>query len=253
MQIRTKQGLQTLRRAHAFLAARELSAALGGLKPHVEALDAIVVRLEQFATEQEARTNAARAATDAKREQARALRREYLRPIAQVARRLFADDSELRSAFRVPEARDDEGLIQACNGFAAGVEQHKAKFAARGLAVDAVDRLRKATDAFRDSLVGRSLDLARRSAATAGLLAELSRGRDLVRLLDLMLAPRLTYQPDQLAEWRTIARFLRGATLNVEDVPGAGDGSGSAAGAGSSGSTGTGGSSPTAVESGTAT
>lgn len=220
MRIKTKQGLQTLRRAHAFLAGRDLTAALGDLKPHVEALDAIVVRLEQFATEQEVRASAARTATDAKNEFARTLRREYLRPIAQVARRLFAADPELRSAFRVPLARDDEGLIQACNAFASRVEEHKTKFTGRGLAPDVVDRLNKATEAFRDALVNRSLDLARRSAATAGMVSELSRGRDLVRLLDLMLTPRLADEPAQLAEWRSIARFLREATVTSEkEVP----------------------------------
>lgn len=218
MRIKTKQGLQTLRRAHAFLAGRDISAALGDVKPHVEALDGIVVRLEQFATEQGTRESSARAATDAKRELAKGLRREYLRPIAQVARRLFGDDAQLRSAFRVPAARDDEGLIQACNAFASRVEEHKTKFIGRGLAADVVDRLHKATDTFRDALVSRSLDLARRSAATAGMVSELSRGRDLVRLLDLMLVPRLASQPDQLAEWRSIARFLREAAVSGAEL-----------------------------------
>ncbi|MFN8668155.1 MAG: hypothetical protein U0164_13335 [Gemmatimonadaceae bacterium] len=35
-----------------------------------------------------------------------------------------------------------------------------------------------------------------------------------MRLLDLMLAPRLAKEPDQIAEWRSIARFLRGATVS---------------------------------------
>lgn len=34
-----------------------------------------------------------------------------------------------------------------------------------------------------------------------------------MRLLDLMLAPRLAKEPDQIAEWRSIARFLREATV----------------------------------------
>ena len=78
------------------------------------------------------------------------------------------------------------------------------------------DSLRKATNTFRDTLTNRSLDLARRSAATAGMLSELSRGRDLVRLLDLMLAPRLVGEPENLAEWRSIVRFVRSATITTE-------------------------------------
>ncbi|MBK6844303.1 MAG: hypothetical protein IPG88_18705 [Gemmatimonadetes bacterium] len=107
-------------------------------------------------------------------------------------------------------------MIQAANAFAERVEEFKDRFAARGLAEDLVDRLRKATNTFRDTLTNRSLDLARRSAATAGMLSELSRGRDLVRLLDLMLAPRLVGEPENLAEWRSIVRFVRSATITTE-------------------------------------
>ena len=215
MELKTKQGLQTLLRAHAFLAGKELSAALGDLKPHVEALDAIIVRLEGFATEQATREAAARAATDTKRQMARALRQEYLRPIAQVARRLFPNDAQLRSAFVVPGSRDDEGLIQAARAFAERVSEFKEKFVGRGMAPDVVERLHKATESFREQLTNRLLDRSRRVAATAGLLSELSRGRELVRLLNLMLAPRLVGQPEQLAEWRSIARFLKGATVSA--------------------------------------
>lgn len=232
MELKTKQGLQTLRRAHAFLAGKDFTAAVGDLKPHVESLDAIVVRLEQFATEQAARSSAARTATDNKRTLARELRLEYLRPIAQVGRRLFVHDAELRQAFRLPGTRDDEGLIQAANAFAERVEEFKDRFAARGLAGDLVERLRKATTAFRDLRTNRSLDLARRSAATTGMLVELSKGRDVVRLLDLMIAPRLASQPEKLSEWRTIARFVRNATIasDAGDAPpAAGTGTGSPA------------------------
>ncbi len=213
MELKTKQGLQTLRRAHAFLAGKDFTAAVGDLKPHLESLDIIVVRLEQFATEQSARNSAARTATDKKRALARELRQEYLRPIAYVGRHLFAHDAQLRQAFRLSGTRDDEGLIQTANAFAERVEEFKDTFAARGMAVDLGERLRRATNAFRDELTNRSLDLARRSAATSGLVVELSRGRDLVRLLDLMLAPRLVDQPETLAEWRAIGRFVRSATV----------------------------------------
>lgn len=221
MELRTKQGMRTLRRSHAFLAGKDFTAAVGDLKPHVEALDGILVRLEQFSTDQSARNSAVRTATDHKRELARELRREYLRPIAQVGRRLFAKDAELRQAFVLPKSRDDATLMQTANAFAERVEEFKDKFIARGLAVDLVDRLRKATITFRDIDTSRSLDLARRAAASKGMRAELSQGRDLVRLLDLMLAPRLESQPEKLAEWRTIARFVRSATLEgvVTEAP----------------------------------
>jgi len=209
MQAKTKQGLQTLRRAHSFLMAREFTAALGELKPHVEALAVLVARLEQHAMEQDNRERSARAGTDAKRALARALRQEYLRPIAQVANRLFVNDATIRAAFRVVGVRDDEGLLQAASGIIERATEYQSRFVAAGLASDFVERVRKATDSLRGAMLTRALDLGRRSAASAGMLEELSRGRELVRLLDTMLAPRLASQKDQLAEWRTITRFLR--------------------------------------------
>ncbi|MBK6457170.1 MAG: hypothetical protein IPF87_14035 [Gemmatimonadetes bacterium] len=223
MQFRTKQGLQTLRRAHSFLSGREFSTALGDLKPHVESLATLVEKLEQHATEQDNRDRSARASTDAKKALSNTLRQEYLRPIGQVARRLFANDATIRNAFKLPRNRDDEGLLQAANGIAERAAEYQARFVGAGLAPDFVERLRKATAALRDIIIGRGLELGRRSAASAGMLEELARGRDLVRLLDTMLAPRLAQQRDQLAEWRTITRFIRVRT--TEEVPVTGGGS----------------------------
>lgn len=218
MQARTKQGLQTLVRAQRFLTGREFSVALGDLKPHVDSLAALVKRLEEHATEQDGRDRSARAATEAKRALANALRQEYLRPIEQVARGLFPSDANLRATFKLPSRRDDVGLLQTARGVAERAAQYQALFIAKGLAPDFVERLHKAITAFSDALAARGLDIARRSAASAGMLQELTRGRDLLRLLDIMVVPRLRGQSDQLAEWRSITRFMRKGVVEV--VPG---------------------------------
>lgn len=218
MQARTKLGLQTLVRAERFLTGREFNVALGDLKPHVDALAALVKRLEEHATEQDNRDRSARAATETKRALAHALRQEYLRPIEQVARGLFPSDANLRATFKLPVRRDDVGLLQTARGVAERAADYQALFIAKGLAPDFVERLRKASTAFGDALAARGLDIARRSAASAGMLQELTRGRDLLRLLDIMVVPRLRGQSDQLAEWRSITRFMRKGVVEV--VPG---------------------------------
>lgn len=219
MQRKTKLGLQTLRRAQSFLAARDLRVALGDLKPYVESLGALVTRLEQHAQEQEHRLRSAREATDRKQALAQALHREYLRPISQVAGRLFKNDPGIRSGFRLARRRDDEGLLQAARGFIERASEHQGRFVEAGLAADFVERLRTATIAFRDALVARGEEMGRRSSATAGMLQELARGRDLIRLLDTMLVPRLSGEHNQLAEWRTMTRFirLRSVVVGVDD------------------------------------
>jgi len=209
MQSETKQGLQTLRRAHAFLAGRHLALALGELAPHAEALGEVVLRLEDHAAEQDSRDRSARSATAAKNELGTVLHREILRPLAQASRILFANDPQIGSAYRVPRRVDDEELLNIAHGVAERAEEHRSQFVERGLAPDFVERLRLAAAAFRDAMVVRDLEVARRASATAGLLEELGRGRRLLRLIDAMLAPRLGGHPDQLAEWRTTARFTR--------------------------------------------
>jgi hypothetical protein len=220
MQRKTKLGLQTLRRAHTFLAARDLRVALGDLKPHVESLGALVTRLEGHAQEQEQRQRSAREATDRKQALAESLHREYLRPISQVAGRLFRNDPGIRSGFRLARKRDNEGLLHAARGFIERASQHQGRFVEAGLAPDFVERLRTATSAFRDAIVARGEEQGRRSSATAGMLQELARGRDLIRLFDTMLVPRLAGEQSQLAEWRTMTRFIRvrGGAALVDDV-----------------------------------
>ncbi|MFN8583416.1 MAG: hypothetical protein U0163_20875 [Gemmatimonadaceae bacterium] len=41
------------------------------------------------------------------------------------------------------------------------------------------------------------------------MLDELSRGRDLVRVLDDLVRPVLRKSPDRIAEWKTVSRFAR--------------------------------------------
>lgn len=219
MQTRTKQGMQTLRQAHAFLASRAYSAAIGELKPQVDALAAIVGRLEVLSVEQGASDSGCRAATETKRSLASQLRLEYLRPIARIAVKLFIDDPELRKSFLSKPPRDDEGLMQAAGTYLERATPFKDRFAEKGLAPDFLERLKKAIDTFREVRVQRGLEQARRASASIALVEEMARGREQVRLVDAMLAPRLASRPEHLAEWRSIARFApaRGAAETVTE------------------------------------
>jgi len=220
MRIRTKQGLHTLRRAHAFLVTHDREVALGSLRPQIDKLAIVLERLERHASEQDSAARCARAGTEVKREREEVLRLEFLRPISRIARSLSSDEGSLQSAFHLPYTRDAEGLLQLAGAFAERAEEHRVHFIADGLASDFVERLRSATEQFRESIVTRDLDYGRRASATAGLVADVTRGRSIVRIIDAMLAPRLRKQPDLLAEWRTIARFVRRPRTQVPEEAG---------------------------------
>jgi hypothetical protein len=216
MRTRTKQGIQVLRRVHDFLAATDVPAALGSVTKHVEALGRLVDRLSAHAVEQDASARAFSASARAAQQQTRALRREFMRPVVRLGKSFVPNDPSLRKALAMPDAQDYEGVIAAALAMAERAEEHKDRFVAAGFGEDFVDRLRKAVAGLRSTLDDRSDHFGRRSAATAGLGEEMARGRDLVRLLDAMVAPRLEDAPDRLAQWRTLARFVR-VTPPVEE------------------------------------
>ena len=93
-----------------------------------------------------------------------------------------------------------------------------------GFEPDLVARLQKAVTDLREVLDDKAMRYGRRSAATAGLLDEVVRGRELVRMLDDMVRPGLVGTPDKLAEWRTLSRFFRKgrAPLALEGSPNGG-------------------------------
>lgn len=209
MQLRTKHGLRTLHRAHAFLAAQDIHTALGDLAPQVAALQHIITLLDGHVTEQAARASAARAAAASRQQRLRTLRLEFLRPIAHMSRTLLGHDPAVRRAFRLPRSRGAAGLLQAANAFIEIAEQNAERFIAQGLAEDFVERMKTAVDAFREVQVTHEMEIARRAASTAGQRAMVTKGRALVTLIDLMLSPRLEGDAARLAEWKSVAHFTR--------------------------------------------
>jgi len=209
MRSRTKLGLQTLLRTHAFLESRSHSVSIGELRPQVDALGALIKRLEAHAVEQSTSHSRSRAATDTKNGLGRTLYREYLLPLSRVARGLFVHDPTIRRAFDVPDRRDVEALIQRARAVGEIVAQHLPQFVAKGIAADIVERLTRATDAVREAQHARSVALGRRASASEGMVVELAEGRRIVGVIDAMLAPRLESEPDVLKEWRVTARFRR--------------------------------------------
>jgi len=233
MRTRTKQGLQTLRRAHQFLAGASFESAIGELTPHVDVLGQLVQEMSQHVAEAGHRSQAAHVATDDKRSKGEVLLREYLRPIARLAAILFTADPTARAGFRLPRGRNAEGLLQVADAFIEQCVEHEGRFVAGGLAPDFVQRVRSATAAYRAAITARGLVVGRRVAATAGMEHLLVKAREQLRLIDAMLAPRLTNSPEVLAEWRSVARFPR----RVGESEGAGLGR-VGAGAGGVGTTG---------------
>lgn len=215
---RHKQALHVFRRVRDFLKESPPEVALGDVTPVVAQLSDVITRLEANAGEQDARARQALLGTRVKRAGVRALRKEFLYPIARAARLLFPDKPELLAAFAMPRAKDYAGAIAAAGGMAQAAEPHLDAFVSIGLKPDVVARVRKAAEDLRGRIDAREVDVGKRSASTAGLRREYARGRELVRMLDAMIEPRLTATPQRLAEWRTFVRFARLSPRATEDA-----------------------------------
>ena len=209
MRTNVMQGLQVLRRTSAFLAEENIPAKMGPIAKHVEALNGVIARLTALAAEQEVSDRAFRDSARKAREQARALVREYARPVARQGKLLFPVDSELRASLRLPSRSISyEALIATVAGFVDRVEEHKAMFVEAGFGDDFVDTLRGAVKALEKTLAEKAEHYGRRSVATSGLVLEFARARDMMRKLDSMVAPRLE-GTDRHAGWKTLSRFAR--------------------------------------------
>jgi hypothetical protein len=201
---------------HEFLGSTEVTAALGPVTKHVEALGRTIDRLSVHAVEQDASDRAFRAGSGAARRQAQRVRGEFMRPVSQMGKSLFPSDASLRQALAMPRVTDYQGVIAASLAMAERAEEHKDRFVSAGFSDDFVVRFRKAVDDLRAALDDKAAHYGRRAAATAGMLDELARGRQLVKMLDAMVAPALGDAPDQLAQWRTLARFVRVTPVEEE-------------------------------------
>ena len=133
MDTRVTQGLQVLRRTAAFLAVESVPARMGPISKHVEALNGVIARLTTLAAEQKTSGRAFSDASRKAREQARALVREYARPLARQGKLMFPVDSELRVSLKLPSGTVAyEEVIATVKGFTDRVEEHPIQEVARG-------------------------------------------------------------------------------------------------------------------------
>lgn len=206
---RERQALPVFRRVRDFLKDHAPDAALGPIDGLVAQLDETITQFEAHAAEQEARRRIMIDGTRLQWQALRALRREFMLPISRIARLVFPTQPTLLLALRMPEGRDYVGTLTSAEAMAEVARQHAGAFREIGLGEDFVQRMQEAVTSLRTRLDGRAVDFGRRSAATAGLRREYARGRDVVRVLDAMVAPRLESTPERAAEWRTLVRFMR--------------------------------------------
>ncbi|MBC7894864.1 MAG: hypothetical protein H7066_05605 [Cytophagaceae bacterium] len=212
MRNNVRQGLRVLRGIPEFLGKEiEGPAAIGPLATHIVALSGEIDRLDALVGEQDASTRAFRGAAQEAKKLSRKLQHEFVRPVVRMAKLLSPADPTLRSQLKLPRGSISyQALIAITMGVADRVEEHKAKFVAAGFAEDFVDKMRSTAEALNKALEGKAARNGRRAGATSGLVLEFARSREMVRMLDDMVAPLLE-GTQRLAAWKAVSRFAREA------------------------------------------
>jgi hypothetical protein len=127
-----------LRRIRDFLGQNSPPVSFGSVEKLVDQLKVVIDRLETQAREQAARASVAQAGTRIKRALARAIRREFLRPIARASRALFPAAPALLQTFPIPKVRDYEGTIAAVEAMAQNASAHEQRCVDAGFLDDLV-------------------------------------------------------------------------------------------------------------------
>jgi hypothetical protein len=171
------------------------------------ALDGIITALSGHAVAQTGSKRSIAAETGKQRVLRNALKGNHLRPIATIAAAQLEQVPEF-AALRMPPANaTSRQLIAAARAMAPVAQQYSNTFIAMGRPKDFVAQLTAAADVLEASVTNQGTSKTRQTGATAGVKAEVARGRKLVKVLDAQVVPALAGNQALLTQWRTASRI----------------------------------------------
>ena len=219
--MQTAQGnlLESLRNVRTFL---DLHAEkLGGViktGTRDELLEAIT-ELEGFGNQQAAGAGASRSATKLRGALRSALIHESMALVSRIGRAKLPNTPEL-ATLRMPRGNpSDTKLAQAAYEMANTADAHAPVFVEAGLDADFAAQLKKAADAMIGARQQRSMSRVSRATATKGLKSQLSAGRKIVHVLDVLVRTALRQEPALLAGWTQAKRVSKVTGLPANGGP----------------------------------
>jgi hypothetical protein len=172
-------------------------------------LDDAAVALGDHAVAQGEHSIRSRGETSKQRSLRRALRTQYLRPIAKVAAASLDRVPEIATLRLPPDGLVGSELIDAAEAMANAAAQYTGVFLGAGLRPDFLDGLRAVTQAMQRSLGGRTDHVIQRRKSTIALAAGAASGRKALRLLDAVIEQQVPDNAQLLAEWKAVKRLPR--------------------------------------------
>jgi hypothetical protein len=207
----TRQGnmLESLRNVNAFLDLHaDRLAGVMETGTRTTLLEAIA-DLKAFTNQQAAGSGASRNATKIHRALRSVLIDDHMRLVSRVGRARLPRTPELAN-LKMPQGTPSAAkLAQAAYEMANSAEANAQVFVDAGLPVDFVAQLKGAADAMMQARQDRAMSRVSRAAATTGLASQLSAGRKIVHVLDVMVTTALKHEPALLAGWRQAKRVSK--------------------------------------------
>jgi len=199
--------LASLRRAQQFLDTNSDVLAVVN-KSTRKQLDDVVTQLSELSIAQDGSARGSKGETSRQRSLRLALRRNYMVPIAELAKLKLRDVPEFAALMLPPASATAQRAVAAAYAMADAATPHAQALIDNGLPTTFADDLRTAAAAVSQSILGRSKHQGRRAGATAGLAAEEKRGRAIVRVLNALIMAHIGNDAKLLAEW-TAAKIVR--------------------------------------------
>ncbi|HTE45131.1 MAG TPA: hypothetical protein VK636_07800 [Gemmatimonadaceae bacterium] len=166
-------------------------------------LDAVVTQLTDLSTAQETGVRGAKGETARQHALRLVLRRNYMTPIAAVAKLELRAVPEFASLMMPIAGGTTERLVAAAYAMADAAAPHADVLIDNGLPETFADDLRTAAAAVSESTAGRTKYQGTRVGATAGLAAGERRGRAIIKVLNALITRRIGNDAQLVAEWKS--------------------------------------------------
>ena len=204
--------IDALHRAKLFLADNQSALAEGDSADIARALqkvDEILDRLRRYGVEQDGGLRGIRAETAKQRQLRLDLCKQWLKPIAVIARRNLRHVPEYKS-LQMPKASDrGNGFIASARAMGAVAAAHREALVSYGLPDSFVEDLNRAVDEFEASIRDRDHHRGLRVGATKGLEEDSKEARTILTVLDARMLQWAKGNEMLLSTWQGVRRIRR--------------------------------------------
>ena len=212
MQLTHLNTLDTLRRVQGFLDTH--STALGAVvTPTLRTrLDDAATKLAAFQVEQGASAGAALGETANQATFRLEFYSAFMRPIARIAKASLRTAAEFPTLVVPSRGLRNGDFVGATQALADAAAKYEKTFVEHGMPADFLAQLRAAIAQLATSKDAHDRNLSRRAAATKGIKDSTKTARDILVVLDALIAPDIKHNAALLADWKASKRIAVAVT-----------------------------------------